>query len=89
MRALSHKLSKPERALHAMARALAPRKRRTVSQWADQNRVLSTKGSSLAGQWRTSRNPPLQEPMDACSAKSGVREIALMFPFSSARPRWR
>lgn len=80
MRALSSKLAKPERALNAMARALAPRKRRTVSQWADQHRVLSTKGSSLAGQWRTSRNPPLQEPMDACSAKAGVREVALMFP---------
>lgn len=80
MRAISKKLAKSERAVRAMARALAPRKRSTVSQWADQNRVLSTKGSSLAGQWRTSRNPPLQEPMDACSAKSGVREITLMFP---------
>lgn len=80
MKALSSKLSKPERALQAMGRALAPRKRRTVSQWADQHRVLSTKGSSLAGQWRTSRNPPLQEPMDACSAKAGVREVTLMFP---------
>ena len=63
-----------------MARSVAPRKRRTVSEWADKNRVLSTKGSSLPGQWRTARNPPLQEPMDACSNKSGVREVVLMFP---------
>ena len=70
----------PARALRALARALAPRKRRSVSQWADAERRLSTKGSALAGQWRTSRNPPLQEPMDCMSAKSGVREMAMMWP---------
>lgn len=70
----------PARALRAFARAVAPRKRMLVSDWADKHRVLSTKGSSLAGQWRTSRNPPLREPMDACSNRSGVRELALMFP---------
>lgn len=70
----------PSRALRAMARAIAPRKRLLVSDWADKNRVLSTKGSSLAGQWRTNRNPPLREPMDACSSKSGVRDVSLMFP---------
>lgn len=70
----------PARALRAMARAVAPRKRLLVSEWADKHRVLSTKGSSLAGQWRTSRNPPLREPMDACSSKSGVRDVSLMFP---------
>lgn len=70
----------PARALRAMARAIAPRKRMLVSDWADNNRVLSTKGSSIAGQWRTSRNPPLREPMDACSSKSGVRDVSLMFP---------
>lgn len=81
MRALnSGALSCPSRALRSMARTVAPRKRRTVSDWADKNRVLSTKGSSLPGQWRTARNPPLQEPMDACSNKSGVREVVLMFP---------
>lgn len=81
MRALnSGALASPSRALRSMARTVAPRKRRTVSEWADKNRVLSTKGSNLAGKWRTSRNPPLQEPMDACSNKSGVREVVLMFP---------
>lgn len=70
----------PARALRSMARAIAPRKRMLVSDWADNNRVLSTKGSSIAGQWRTSRNPPLREPMDACSSKSGVRDVSLMFP---------
>lgn len=73
-------VASPARAMRAMARAVAPRKRMLVSDWADKHRVLSTKGSSLAGQWRTSRNPPLREPMDACSNRSGVRELALMFP---------
>jgi phage terminase large subunit GpA-like protein len=73
-------LACPSQALRSMARALLPRKRVAVSQWADKHRVLSTKGSSLPGKWRTSRNPPLQEPMDACSAKSGVREVVLMLP---------
>lgn len=70
----------PARALRAFARAVAPRKRMLVSDWADKHRVLSTKGSNLAGQWRTSRNPPLKEPMDACTTRSGVRELVLMFP---------
>lgn len=64
----------------AMARALAPRKPLTVSQWADMERRLSSKGSSMAGQWSTSRNPPLGDPMDCMSARSTVREVVLMFP---------
>lgn len=70
----------PARALRSMARTVAPRKRMLVSDWADKNRVLSTKGSALAGQWRTSRNPPLREPMDACSTRSGIRDVTLQFP---------
>ncbi|MFG6413811.1 phage terminase large subunit family protein [Roseateles sp. DC23W] len=38
----------------------------TVSQWADQHRVLPD-DSAEPGQWRTSRNPLLREPMDALS----------------------
>lgn len=64
----------------AMARALAPRKPMTVSQWADLERRLSSKGSAQAGQWRTDTNPPLREPMDCMSARSTVREVVLMFP---------
>jgi phage terminase large subunit GpA-like protein len=66
--------------LRALARALAPRKPLTVSQWADANRRLSTKGSAQAGQWRTSANPVLREPMDALSTRSSVREVVLMWP---------
>jgi phage terminase large subunit GpA-like protein len=64
----------------AIARAIAPRRPLTVSEWADTERVLSSKGSATPGKWRTSRNPPLREPMDCMSARSTVREVVLMFP---------
>lgn len=64
----------------AIARALAPRKPLTVSQWADAERILSRKGSAEPGRWRTSRNPPLREPMDCLSTRSTVQDIVLMFP---------
>jgi phage terminase large subunit GpA-like protein len=51
-----------------------------VSAWADAERILSSKGSAEPGRWRTSRNPPLREPMDAMSARSQVRDVVLMFP---------
>jgi phage terminase large subunit GpA-like protein len=62
------------------ARACAPRKALTVSQWADAERKLSSKGSAMAGAWVTDRNPPLREPMDCMSARSGVRDVILMYP---------
>lgn len=64
----------------ALARALAPRKPLTVSQWADAERRLSSKGSAVDGQWVTANNPPLAEPMDCMSVRSAVREVVLMFP---------
>jgi phage terminase large subunit GpA-like protein len=64
----------------ALARALAPRKPLTVSQWSDLERRLSSKGSAQSGQWVTDRNPPLREPMDCLSARSTVRDVVLMFP---------
>ena len=64
----------------ALARALAPRKPLTVSQWADTHRRLSSKGSARPGAWRTDDNPPLREPMDCLSARSPVREVVCMFP---------
>jgi len=64
----------------AIARALAPRPALTVSQWADAERRLSSKGSAMAGQWITANNPPLREPMDCMSVRSPVRETVLMFP---------
>lgn len=62
----------------AFARGVKPVRRLTVSQWADKNRVLSKKGSSEDGAWRTSRTPYLREPMDALSVESPVRRVVLM-----------
>ncbi len=61
-------------------KAYAPKKKLTVSEWADLDRILSKKGSAEPGRWRTKRNPPLAEPMDCLSARSSVKQIVLMFP---------
>lgn len=68
--------------VHAtLARALAPRKPLMVSQWADLYRRLSSKGSAMGNSaWRTDRNPPLREPMDALSARTGPGDVVLKFP---------
>lgn len=39
----------------------------SVSEWADQYRVLSSESSAQPGPWRTSKTPYLQGPMDAYS----------------------
>lgn len=62
------------------ARACAPRQALTVSQWADAERRLSSKGSAIPGAWVTDRNPPLREPMDCMSARSSVRDVILKYP---------
>lgn len=46
----------------------------TVSEWADKNRILSSRGSAEPGLWRTSRTPYLREPMD----QLGVTSLANM-----------
>ena len=62
------------------ARAFAPRKVQTVSEFADTEIRLSKKGSAEPGPWHTDRNPPLREPMDCMSARSTVKEIVLCWP---------
>jgi len=51
----------------ALADALAPDPELLVSDWADQNRKLSTKASGEAGEWVTTRTPYLREIMNAMS----------------------
>lgn len=63
-----------------LATGVAPRRHLTVSEWADANRILSSKESAEPGHWRTDRNPILKEPMDCFSARSSVREVVLQFP---------
>lgn len=62
----------------ALARAFAPRKHISVSEWADSYRILSSKSSAEAGAWRTSRNPPQREIMDCFSSRSTVRKVVLV-----------
>lgn len=62
------------------ARSIQPRKPTTVSQWADDNRILSSKVSTMPGKWVTARNPMLREPMDCMSASSPVREMVVILP---------
>ncbi len=73
-------LAAAPRIFTTIARTIAPRKPITVSQWADAERVLSSKGSAEPGRWRTHRNPPLGEPMDCLSARSSVQCVVLKFP---------
>ncbi len=61
-------------------RSIAPRKVLTVSQWADAERKLSSKEGPIEGDWVTARNPPLREPMDSLSRRSGVHEVVIIFP---------
>lgn len=51
----------------------------TVSQWADQRRVLTSRSSSLSGPWQTSQTPYLREPMDELSPSSRTQELVLVF----------
>jgi len=64
--------------LAELARSARPRRRLTVSEWADAHRVLSPKGASEPGPWRTSRTPYLREIMDCLSARSPVRRVVFM-----------
>ncbi len=68
------------RMCRAAARAIAPRRVLSVSEWAAAERVLTTKGSQVTGRWDNDRNPLLREPMDCMSKRSRVHECVVMFP---------
>ncbi len=54
-----------------------PPKPQTVSEWADENRYLTSDSASEPGQWRTDRAPYQREIMDAFT-QPGVYEIVVM-----------
>ena len=58
---------------------LRPEPPLTVSEWADQHRMLSSKASAEPGRWRTGRTPYLREPMDELSTTSNVQRVVMMF----------
>lgn len=63
-----------------LARALAPRRRLSVSEWAEAERVLSATVDPESGPWRNARNPLQREIMDALSAHSPVQDVVCMLP---------
>jgi phage terminase large subunit GpA-like protein len=50
----------------------------SVSQWADQHRILSSKASAEPGRWRTSRTPYLREIMNCLSPHSEIERTVFM-----------
>lgn len=61
-----------------MAAGLRPDPPRTVSQWADDFRMLSQEASSEPGRWRTSRTPYLREIMDALSPSHPAHRVTFI-----------
>ena len=57
---------------------LRPPPQLTVSEWAEQHRILGSRASSEPGPWRTSRTPYLRDVMDALSAVHPARRIVFM-----------
>jgi len=57
---------------------LAPDPAQTVSRWADRHRILSSRGASEAGPYRTARTPYLREIMDALSPMHPARRVVFM-----------
>ena len=62
----------------AWARGLASPPERTVSEWADSQRVLGPEEGPYPGHWRTDRVPYLREVMDALSLSHPARRVTLM-----------
>nr|WP_173983182.1 phage terminase large subunit family protein [Magnetospirillum sp. SS-4] len=50
----------------------------TVSEWADQHRVLSSRASAEPGRYRTNRTPYLREIMDCLSPSHSCRRVVFM-----------
>ncbi|MEI7488953.1 MAG: phage terminase large subunit family protein [Chryseobacterium sp.] len=50
----------------------------SVSEWADQHRLLDSKSSAMPGKYRTSITPFLKEIMDNLGEYSGVEEVIVM-----------
>ena len=50
----------------------------SVSEWADEHRVLSSRASAEPGKWRTSRTPYLREIMNCLSPHSDVERVVFM-----------
>lgn len=70
--------SDPDEVIKWWYEGLEPEPELSVSEWADQHRVLSRKAASEPGQWRTSRTPYLKEIMDVLSVFHPSKKIVFM-----------
>lgn len=75
---LEGKLAKSSRLDQAFADGVRPDPDLTVSQWADEHRILSSESSAEYGLWRTSRVPFMREIMDVQSPTHPCRESGLL-----------
>jgi phage terminase large subunit GpA-like protein len=64
--------------LRAWRRGTRPDPSLTVSEWADQNRLLSSRASAEPGRYRTARTPYLRAIMDALSPSHPAQRISFM-----------
>lgn len=60
------------------AAAIRPDPELTISQWADEHRVLSPETSAEPGPWRTARVPYSREIMDVLSPSDPTQEVTLV-----------
>ena len=65
-------------ACEAFAAALQTPPRLSVSEWADAERMLPSKGAAEPGRWRTARTPYLRAIMDALSPHHPAQRIVFM-----------
>lgn len=62
----------------AFASGLMPDPMLTIGEWADEHRMLDSRGSPEPGKWRTARTPYLREIMENLSIVSPVIETVVM-----------
>ncbi len=67
-----------EQSAEQVAVAFEPPPRQTVSEWAGQNRRLSSEASAEAGEWRTDRAPYQRAIMDALTPNSPYERVVVM-----------
>lgn len=60
-----------------------PPKQQTLSEWADENRVLGSKNAE-PGPWRTARTPYMKEPMD-CITNYKIHQVNIVAPSQSGK----
>jgi phage terminase large subunit GpA-like protein len=64
--------------VYAMMRGLKPDPDLTITEWADENRVLASVSSAIPGKWKTERTPYLREIMDCLSPMHRCEKVVFM-----------